>query len=140
MPSPDKHLAYVSYCSQAQMPIERAHLDRILEASHRNNRRDEVTGLLTYSGEVFVQFLEGPPEALRSLMNRLQADPRHHGIIVLSRGSDHERILPDWDMELVTREQAHQVLQDALGEADNYEKVIGLSRLLARLEPNLYRR
>lgn len=134
------NLAYVSYCSQAQLPIEQAHLDRIIESSRRNNRRDDITGLLTYSGEVFVQFLEGPPEALRSLMNRLKTDPQHHSIIVLSQGSEHERVLPEWDMELVTREQAHRVLQDALGDADDYEKVIGLSRLLARLEPDLYRR
>jgi hypothetical protein len=42
-------------------------------------------------------------------------------------------------MELVTRKEAHQVLRDALREADNYAKVIGLSRLLARLDPNLHR-
>ena len=135
-----KDLAYLSYCSQAQLPLERADLDRILEASQRNNKRDQITGLLTYSGEVFVQFIEGPPAALRHLMNRLKDDPRHRDIMVLSQGSEHERVLPDWDMELVTREEAHRVLQDALGESDNYENVIGLSRLLARLEPDLYRR
>ena len=135
-----KQLAYLSYCSQAQLPLEPAQLDRILEASKRNNHRDGITGLLTFSGEVFVQFLEGPPAALLGLMDRLKADPRHRNIIVLSEGADHERILPGWDMELVTREQAHKALRDALGEADSYEKVIGLSSLLARLEPALHRK
>ena len=134
-----KDLAHLSYCSQARSPIGQADLDRILEASRRNNQRDEITGLLTYSGEVFVQFIEGPPEALRGLMERLRSDPRHSGIIVLSEGAGHERVLPDWDMELVTRKEAHQVLRDALGEADTYAKVIGLSRLLARLDPDLHR-
>lgn len=138
MPAP-QDLVHLSYCSQAQSPIGQADLDRILNASRRNNQRDAITGLLTWSGEVFVQFIEGPPEALRRLMQRLQGDPRHSDIIVLSEGSAHERILPDWDMELVTRQQAHQVLREALGEADHYAKVIGLSRLLARLDPDLHR-
>jgi len=134
-----KDLAHLSYCSQAQSLIRQADLDRILEASQRNNQRDGITGLLTFSGEVFVQFLEGPPEALRRLMYRLRGDPRHSHIIVLSEGSDHDRLLPGWDMELVSRTEAHQVLRDALREADTYAKVIGLSRLLAKLDPGLHR-
>lgn len=134
-----KDLAYVSYCSQAQLPLEQAELHRILEASQRNNRRDEITGLLTFSGEVFVQLLEGPPAALRGLMNRLKGDTRHRDIIILSEGAKHRRILPGWDMELVTREEAHRALREALGEADDYAKVIALSSLLARLDPELHR-
>jgi len=134
-----KDLVHLSYCSQAQSQIGQADLDRILEASQRNNQRDDITGMLTYSGEVFVQFLEGPSEALGRLMERLHCDPLHSNIIILSEGSEHERILPGWDMELVTRKQAHQVLRDALGDADHYAKVIGLSRLLARLDPDLHR-
>jgi Sensors of blue-light using FAD len=132
-------LAYLSYCSQAQSPTGQADLNRLLEVSRRNNQRDEITGLLTYSGELFVQFLEGPAEALHSLMDRLQGDSRHRDIIILSEGQQHERILPGWDMELVTRKQAHQVLRDALGAADTYVNVIGLTRLLARLAPDLHR-
>lgn len=134
-----KGLVHLSYCSYAQSPVESTGLDRILEASKRNNRRDDITGLLTYSGEVFVQFLEGPPELVRQLMGRLQIDPRHRDIIILSEGHDHERIFPDWDMELVTREEAYRVLQDALSEAKSYDKVIGLSSLLSKLVPDMYR-
>ena len=134
-----KEFVHLSYCSHAPSLVGQADLDRILEVSQRNNQRDDITGLLTFSGEVFVQFLEGPPEAVRRLMDRLQGDRRHSDIIILSEGAEHERILPGWDMELVTRQEAHQVLRDALSEADNYKKVIGLSRLLARLDPDLHR-
>ena len=134
-----KDLVHLSYCSHAQSPVEQTELDLILQASQRNNQRDDITGLLTYSGEVFVQFLEGPPESIQRLMDRLQGDPRHRDIIILSKGSDHERIFPGWDMELVTHQEAHQVLRDALSEANSYDKVIGLSRLLSRLDPNLHR-
>ena len=89
-----KDLVHLSYCSHAQSPVEQTELDLILQASQRNNQRDDITGLLTYSGEVFVQFLEGPPESIHRLMDRLQGDPRHREIIILSEGSDHERIFP----------------------------------------------
>jgi hypothetical protein len=131
-----KDLVHVSYCSQALMPIGQSELDRILQSSQRNNQRDEITGLLTFSGEVFVQFLEGPAAAVSRLMGRIQGDPLHRDVIILSEGAEHERVLPGWDMELVSREEAHQVLRAALGEADRYDKVIGLSRLLAKLDPH----
>ena len=134
-----KDLVHLSYCSHAQFPVERPDLDLILETSRRNNQRDDITGLLTYSGEVFVQFLEGPPEAIGRLMGRLQVDSRHRDIIVLSKGSDHERLFHDWSMELVTRQEAYQVLRDALSEASSYDKVIGLSSLLSKLDPNMHR-
>jgi hypothetical protein len=69
-------------------------------------------------------------------MGRIQGDPLHRDVIILSEGAEHERVLPGWDMELVSREEAHQVLRAALGEADRYDKVIGLSRLLAKLDPH----
>lgn len=131
-------LIHVSYCSRAHLPAGPEDLNRILQVSQRNNQRDQITGLLTYSGEVFVQFLEGPPEALRRLMLRIQGDPRHRDMIILSEGKDHDRVLPGWDMELVAREEAHQVLRAALSEADTYDKVIGLSSLLAKLKPDLH--
>jgi hypothetical protein len=131
-----KDLVHVSYCSQALMPIGQSELDRILQSSQRNNQRDEITGLLTFSGEVFVQFLEGPAAAVSRLMGRIQGDPLHRDVIILSEGAEHERVLPGWDMELVSRKEAHQVLRAALGEADRYDKVIGLSRLLAKLDPH----
>lgn len=134
-----KDLVHLSYCSHTDAPIEQPVLNLILEASRRNNQRDGITGLLTYSGEVFVQFLEGPHEAIRQLMSRLQGDPRHRDIIILMEGSDHERIFPDWDMELVTRQEAYRVLRDALSEASSYDKVIGLSSLLSKLDPNMHR-
>ena len=133
------NLVHLSYCSQAQSAVSQPDLDLILNASHRNNRSDDITGLLTYSGEVFVQFLEGPQEAISRLMERLQVDPRHKNIIILSEGSDHERIFPDWDMELVSREEAYQVLRDALSEANSYDKVIGLSSLLSKLDQKIQR-
>ncbi|NCX61660.1 MAG: hypothetical protein EBW84_02860, partial [Betaproteobacteria bacterium] len=60
------------------------------------------------------------------------------GLIVLTEGGEHERLLPDWDMELVTPQEAHHLLREALRESDRYGTVIGLTRLLAKLQPDRY--
>ena len=51
-------------------------LQAILAVSRRNNQRDGVTGCLLVDGQVFVQALEGPPEAIEALYARICADHR----------------------------------------------------------------
>jgi Sensors of blue-light using FAD len=131
-------LVHLSYCSQARTGLQAADLDKILEISKTNNHRDQITGLLTYSGDIFIQFVEGPKASIDHLMYRLRGDARHKDLIVLSEGVEHLRLLPDWDMELVTAQEAHGLLRDALRESDRYGTVIALSRLLAKLQPELY--
>ncbi|NCW18954.1 MAG: BLUF domain-containing protein, partial [Betaproteobacteria bacterium] len=131
-------LVHLSYCSQACGPIGSADLDQLLDTSKTNNKRDEITGLLTYSGDLFIQFIEGPKASIDRLMYRLRGDRRHRGLIVLTEGGEHERLLPDWDMELVTPQEAHHLLREALRESDRYGTVIGLTRLLAKLQPDRY--
>jgi hypothetical protein len=41
-------------------------------------------------------------------------------------------------MELVSAQEAHSLLREALRESDRYGTVIALSRLLAKLQPELY--
>jgi hypothetical protein len=132
-------LVHLSYCSQACTGLQTGDLDKILEISKTNNHRHQITGLLTYSGDIFIQFIEGPKASIDHLMYRLRGDRRHKNLIVLSEGRDHLRLLPDWDMELVSAYEAHQMLREALRETDQYGTVIAISRLLAKLQPELYR-
>lgn len=70
----------------------------ILDVSSRNNGEYRITGALTYSGEHFIQLLEGPPEALDWLLDRLLHDPRHRDLDVLGRVAIRERAFPEWSM------------------------------------------
>lgn len=135
----DEAFVHVSYCSQARADLSSADLDCVLDVSKKNNKRDQITGLLTYSGDIFIQFIEGPKRSIDQLMYRLRGDARHRDLIVLSEGAEHARLLPDWDMELVSAYEAHRLLRDALRESDRYSTVIALSRLLAKLQPEFYR-
>jgi len=134
-----KGLVHLSYCSQALSHLNEADLEHLLATSKKNNQRDGITGLLTYSGDVFIQFIEGPQSSIEQLMGRLRGDSRHRNIVILTEGAQAQRLLPDWEMELVGNDEAHHLLREALRDTDRYDTVIALSRLLARLKPDSYR-
>jgi hypothetical protein len=70
----------------------------ILEASRRNNARDQLSGLLLVGGRRFLQVLEGPAEAINAAYKRIKDDPRHFAMVELSRRPIQERSFPDWAM------------------------------------------
>ncbi len=90
----------VIYCSHAAVSMENPlNLAELLGASARNNRRDEITGVLAFAGGVFIQAIEGPQHAVDKLMSRLRADTRHRGLEVLGEDMASERAFPVWVME-----------------------------------------
>ncbi len=89
----------VVYTSQASDPVNEADCEEILEASRANNVRDGVTGfLISLPNGTFVQTLEGPPDGISRVLDRITADTRHTSLTVII---DHEipaRDFPDWRM------------------------------------------
>ena len=86
------------YISTARSGIGRSDIDDILASSQRNNQARELTGFLIYNGRNFLQLLEGSQEALTALMNRLAADPRHSGVVMLEDNAIDRRACADWSM------------------------------------------
>lgn len=87
-------LVYVS-TARTGAPVD---LPGILLASRTNNRRDGVTGLLYFDGSRFLQALEGPQASVKAVFDRISADDRHCGIVVLSTRDIEEREFGDWAM------------------------------------------
>jgi hypothetical protein len=86
------------YISSARAPVEDALLETILERSRVNNLRAGVTGLLVSGGRRFLQALEGPEQAVLDTYARIQADPRHFALVLISCRSVEERSFGDWSM------------------------------------------
>ena len=70
----------------------------ILAEARPNNARDGITGCLTAIDGRFVQVIEGEPDKLDDLVNRLLRDERHTDLRVLERRTVTERAFPQWDM------------------------------------------
>lgn len=87
------------YISRANAPIESPmDVADILEVSSRNNPTLQVTGVLAYCDDRFIQLLEGPSTSLDTLLERLAADDRHSDLEVLDRTPVTERAFADWAM------------------------------------------
>ena len=71
------------YLSAATTPFEQAALEALLEKSRANNEQVGITGALLYHDGSFLQVLEGPEGAVRSLFRVISRDPRHHSVYVV---------------------------------------------------------
>lgn len=86
------------YRSKATNTLGSLHLFNMLSEARTKNATLDITGHLLYTEEVFVQCIEGRPEAVESLWQSLQRDARHHTLELLARGPIQERRYGDWSM------------------------------------------
>ncbi|HEY9117216.1 MAG TPA: BLUF domain-containing protein [Roseivirga sp.] len=75
-------------------------IQNILKSSNKNNVSLDVTGVLLYTSNRFIQFLEGPYDQVTQLYHNIKTDPRHKNVILLSLQKDvsDKRIFPKWAM------------------------------------------
>jgi hypothetical protein len=95
---------FLVYASTAARPFSDDELRDLLTTARAVNLRLDITGLLLYApgaGDLpgtFVQYLEGPPAAVRDLYARIAADPRHRECTLLREGPTFRRKFSDWTM------------------------------------------
>ena len=70
-------LVRLLYASRAAVPLTTPIVDSIMEQSRENNPRQGITGLLCFSGDIFIQVLEGGRDAVCELFNTIVRDDRH---------------------------------------------------------------
>ena len=88
-------LIYVSYSSQ-DFSLEE--LPDILRKSVENNKKDDITGMLLYAGECFIQVLEGPLEKVEQRYEIIKKDPRHEDCRIVDKRMIERRAFPTWSM------------------------------------------
>lgn len=86
------------YRSKATNTLGSLRLFNMLSEARAKNATLGITGHLLYTEEVFVQCIEGTPDAVESLWRSLQRDARHHDIELLARGPLELRRFSDWSM------------------------------------------
>lgn len=79
-------MEFLVYHSIALVAPGSAEADAIVAASARNNDRHGLTGFLHHEPDLFVQYVEGPADALETAWARILADRRHGGAITIGRG------------------------------------------------------
>ncbi len=86
------------YVSSATHLMSNDELLDILRASHKNNEKAAVTGMLLYKGGNFMQVLEGPEASVNEIFEKIKQDKRHKDVMVLSKDIIAERQFEAWQM------------------------------------------
>jgi hypothetical protein len=104
---------HVFYRSRATHALTETALQALLEQSRTYNAAQQISGLLLYSDEQFVQVVEGPEAVVRSLYARIQADSRHTQVVTVSDGPGPQRWFGDWHMAFgyVDAPEVYQLLR-----------------------------
>ena len=117
---PDLNPLYcLIYRSHASRAVHEVTLLPLLRKARQYNQQANLSGLLLYANGQFLQVLEGPEPALSDLYARIQGDPRHFNVRILTYGLVAERAFPDWCMAYATTNK------------NLLEKVIGFMPLAA---------
>ncbi|WP_315760500.1 BLUF domain-containing protein [Sphingomonas sp. Y38-1Y] len=86
------------YVSSAARGAAAGDIASILEVSRRNNRAQGLTGMLYADQRRFLQVLEGETTNVEAAFKRIERDPRHRAVVVLSRRAVTEREFGAWEM------------------------------------------
>ena len=88
---------FLIYGSIAVEPLSDQQLLSLLDSAREFNQSRGITGLLLYKEGTFLQILEGPIAELEALYARIEKDPRHRSMTMVS-GGEGPRQFPQWSM------------------------------------------
>jgi hypothetical protein len=99
---PQDPVARIVYASEASIagPVY-AEMERIRACAVRHNVPVGVHTALLYQSGWFVQWKEGPGDALHRLMARVGADPRHHSMRIVHSSRGGRLLGGPWSMAIV---------------------------------------
>lgn len=86
------------YVSSATVLFSEDALLKLLEKARAKNTSLDITGMLLYRGGNFMQLLEGPEQAVKSLAQKIKLDSRHMGFQTLLEQDKDNRDFGDWRM------------------------------------------
>lgn len=110
-------LVRLMYASRPTETVRPDVLNSILRKSTQNNPPVGVTGVLCFSGNVFLQVLEGGRSQVSKLYNRIAQDPRHTDVVMLSYEEIDERNFAGWAMGQVNMGRLNPALLLKYSEA-----------------------
>lgn len=123
------------YASVPSQPMGSYELIQLVEQAQRNNRKSAITGMLAFSGDHFLQVLEGEMEAIAATYAKIEKDPRHRCLHILGVMTCGRRRFEDWSMGYAGIGSFNQdLLQQHLGMTVLAPQRIGPAAALGLLE------
>jgi hypothetical protein len=91
-------MIHIVYMSRAVRPLTDQDLQDLLNQCRRDNGLHDVTGVLFYSHGNIAQLIEGEPEVLESLFEKISRDGRHSHVTKLVDKPINVRSFSEWSM------------------------------------------
>lgn len=110
----------LAYVSSAIHPMTNDALRDLLSSARKKNKGFDITGMLLYRDSFFIQVLEGEPEYVTIVYNRIKQDPRHNNVTLIYSESITDRAFDEWSM-------GFNILDDA-----SLKNMEGFSNFLAK--------
>jgi len=117
---------------------------RILAKSRTNNRKNGLVGVLYFGDGAFFQCLEGDEDAINNLFAKIEKDPRHKDVKLISKKHISRLSFPDWAMKYAPldekmgkylRENGHQNFDPYAFAPEMIQKILSL--LIDAYDPTL---
>lgn len=110
-------------------------LERLLRECRELNDESQITGLLLFDGETFLQLIEGGRETVLDLYDSIREDPRHGNVTTVTSGPVESRRFARWSMAygyVSERATPEDVCPDE-GPQPDPELVASLQRVCGKL-------
>ncbi len=120
-----KQLLYVSH---SHRELSENELLEILQQARTNNIANNISGILLYHKNYFIQLLEGEAEDIDELYAKISKDARHQKINLIGRYDTPKRSFPEWSMGF--KELSSQDIARVEGFNDIFIRQNGKSELL----------
>ena len=88
-------LVYVSTCAQNVQLVD---VEAILRVAEARNAEREISGMLCWSGEFFLQCLEGERGPVTQCFSHIASDIRHHSVELIVSSPTTVRWFSSWGM------------------------------------------
>lgn len=96
------HMVQLLYVSRLSPVCTIEALQHILEVSRAHNPEHGITGLLCYDPDFFLQWLEGPRDAVNLLYKNIVGDARHEDVQIISYADITDRAFEEWSMAYIS--------------------------------------
>ena len=113
-------LVRLLYVSQPVGPVTTTMTTLILEKSDKNNKKENITGVLCQGSGLWMQVLEGERSKVNLLYARIMSDRNHKNVELLSLEEITQRRFGKWSMALVYLSKDDPMVQMAHPEFDPY--------------------
>ena len=120
-------LHQIVYFSQPTRSMPLSEVRELLIKAQINNHFNNVTGMLLFDGDSFLQVLEGPRDTVIALYEKIERDPRHTHCTTLVERETPQRDFGQWSMGLAHIEGKHMKSLPGLMDIQSARRILSES-------------